>query len=148
VRTPRLRALCRVGPEAIALATEADGGTPLAKIGSSLTEAQLEAVWDAVQRLHAHRVTHRQLTADRILLDHGDEVKLLDPGGGDVAASDLQLRLDTSQLLAELATLVGPDRAAALALRKGAGAAELTALVPLLQPVVLARSTRATVRRH
>jgi glycosyltransferase 2 family protein len=148
VRTPRLRALFRVGPEAIALATEADGGTPLAKIGSSLTEAQLEAVWDAVQRLHAHRVTHRQLTADRILLDHGDEVKLLDPGGGDVAASDLQLRLDTSQLLAELATLVGPDRAAALALRKGAGAAELTALVPLLQPVVLARSTRATVHRH
>jgi uncharacterized membrane protein YbhN (UPF0104 family)/tRNA A-37 threonylcarbamoyl transferase component Bud32 len=148
VRTPRLRAMFRVGPEAIALATEADGGTPLAKIGSALTEAQLEAVWDAVQRLHAHRVTHRVLTADRILLDHGDEVTLLDPGSGDVAASDLQLRLDTSQLLAELATLVGPDRAAGLALRKGGGAGELTSLVPLLQPVVLARSTRATVRRH
>ena len=148
VHTPRLCALFRVGPEAIALATEADGGTSLAELGDSLTEAQLEAVWDAVKRLHAHRVTHRQLTGDRILLDDGDQVKLLDPGSGDVAASDLQLRLDTSQLLAELATLVGPDRAAALALRKGGGAAELTGLVPLLQPVVLARSTRATVRRR
>ena len=148
VRTPRLAAMFRVGPEAIALVTEADGGTPVAELGDSLTEAQLEAVWDAVKRLHAHRVTHRQLTADRILLDDGDQVKLLDPGSGDVAASDLQLRLDTSQLLAELATLVGPDRAAELALRKGGGAAQLTALVPLLQPVVLARSTRATLRRR
>jgi len=147
-RRALLCALFRVGPEAIALATEADGGTPLSELGSSLTEAQLAAVWDAVRRLHAHRVTHRQLTADRILLDDGDQVKLLDPGTGDVAASDLQLRLDTAQLLAELATLVGPDRAAELALRETSSSAELTGLVPLLQPVVLARSTRATVRRR
>jgi uncharacterized protein (TIRG00374 family) len=147
VRTPRLRALFRVGPEAVALATDADGGIPLAKLAGSLTDAQLEAVWDATARLHAHRVTHRMLTADRILLDDGGEVKLIDPGSGDVAASDLQVRLDVAQLLAELATLVGPDRAATLALRKG-GRDGLTTLVPLLQPVVLARSTRAFVRRH
>jgi hypothetical protein len=35
---------------------------------------------------------------------------LLDPGGGDVAASDLQIRLDVAQLLAELALVAGPDR--------------------------------------
>ena len=71
-----------------------------------------------MDRLHAHRVAHRSLTADRILIDGAGQVILLDPGGGDVAASDLQLRLDLSQLLAELAALVGPDRAADLALRK------------------------------
>ena len=43
---------------------------------------------------------------------------LLEPGNGDVAASDLQLRLDLAQLLAELALLVGPDRAAASARQK------------------------------
>src|SRR6185503_19839189 len=107
-----------------------------------------QAVWDAVKRLHAHRVTHRQLTADRILLDDGDQVKLLGPGSGDVAASDLQLRLDTSQMLAELAKLLGPGRAAALALSVAGSKDELTVVVPLLQPVVLARSSRATVRRH
>ena len=37
---------------------------------------------------------------------------LLEPGNGDVAASDMQLRLDLAQLLAELALLVGPERAA------------------------------------
>jgi glycosyltransferase 2 family protein len=72
---------------------------------------------------------------------------LLDPGDGDVAATDLQIRLDVAQLLAELALFVGPDRAAALALEK-AGAGELVAVVPLLQPVALARSTRHELRHR
>jgi glycosyltransferase 2 family protein len=97
--------------------------------------------------LHEHRVTHRSLTADRILLTGHDQVMLLDPGDGDVAASDLQVRLDLAQLLAELALYVGPERAADLALEK-AGADELVAVVPLLQRVALARSTRAALRRH
>jgi uncharacterized membrane protein YbhN (UPF0104 family) len=146
VPTPRLRALVRAGPEALVLATEEPHGTALADLAGMLTEAQLELVWDAVLRLHAHRVAHRSLTADRILIDGAGQVILLDPASGDVAASDLQLRLDLSQLLAELAALVGPDRAADLALRK-VGSAELVTLVPLLQPVVLARSTRSTLRR-
>ena len=146
VLTPRLRALLRVGPEALALATEEHHGTALAALAATLTDAQLESVWDSVDRLHAHRVAHRSLTADRILLDGAARVVLLDPGGGDVAASDLQLRLDLCQLLAELAALVGPARAADLALRK-LGPAGVVALVPLLQPVALARSTRSALRR-
>jgi uncharacterized membrane protein YbhN (UPF0104 family) len=146
VPTPRLRALVRAGPEALVLATEEPHGTALAGLAGTLTDAQLELVWDAVLRLHEHRVAHRSLTADRILIDDAGQVILLDPGIGDVAASDLQLRLDLSQLLAELAALVGPDRAADLALRR-VGPAELVTLVPLLQPVVLARSTRSTLRR-
>jgi len=147
VRTPRLRAVLRVGPEALALATDADGGTSLAQRGSAVTDAELERVWDAVLRLHAHRVTHRSLTADRIVICPDGQIKLLDPGGGDVAASDLQLRLDLAQLLAELATLTGPDRSADLAQRK-LDSSYLVNLLPLLQPVVLARSTRAFLRRH
>src|SRR5262249_60743265 len=72
---------------------------------------------------------------------------LLDPGDGDVAASDLQIRLDVAQLLAELSLYVGPDRTSRLALGKSK-AQELLAVVPLLQPVVLARSTRKALRRH
>ena len=146
VPTPRLRALVRVGPEAVAMATEHHAGTTFAELGGTLTDAQLGRAWDAVLRLHAHRVTHRALTGDRILVSDEGQVELLDPGSGDVAASDLQLRLDVSQLLAELATLVGPDRAADLALRK-IGASELIAVLPMLQPVVLYRSTRASLRR-
>jgi uncharacterized protein (TIRG00374 family) len=146
VLTPRLRALLRAGPEALVLATEEPHGTPLADLAGTLTDAHLELVWDAVLRLHGHRVAHRSLTADCILIDDAGQVILLEPGSGDVAASDLQLRLDLTQLLAEFAALVGPDRAADLALRR-IGPAELVTLVPLLQPVVLARSTRSALRR-
>ena len=147
VRTPRLRAVLRVGPEAMALATDADGGTSLAQRGSDVTDAEVGRVWDAVLRLHRHRVTHRSLTADKIVICPDGRIKLLDPGGGDIAASDLQLRLDLAQLLAELAALTGPDRAADMGQRK-LGGDDLTGLLPLLQPVVLARSTRMYLRKH
>ena len=66
-------------------------------------------------------------------------VMLLDPGDGDVAASDLQ-SLDLAQLIAELA-LFRPEKSAGLAVEK-VGGSELVAVLPLLQPVALARSTR------
>ncbi len=72
---------------------------------------------------------------------------LLDPGDGDVEASDLQIRLDVAQLLAELALIVGPDRAADLAVDK-MSADDLVAVVSLLQPVALARPTRTALRRR
>ena len=151
--TPRLRALVRVGPEAAVLAFEHHDGTTLARRNPGCSDEELGQIWDAVARLHARKVTHRGLTADRILLtgdtgDTGDsQVMLLDPGDGDVAASDLQIRLDVAQLLAELSLYVGPDRTSRLALGKSK-ADELLAVVPLLQPVVLARSTRKALRRH
>jgi len=124
-----------------------DPAHPARPADSAPTDDQLLRVWEAVLRLHAHRVTHRALTADRIMLAGDGDVVLLDPGNGDVAATDLQLRLDVAQLLAELALLVGPDRTAGLA-AKAVGADELVAVVPLLQPIVLYRSTRVAVRRR
>ena len=72
-------------------------------------------------------------------------VILLDPGNGDVAASDLQARIDLAQLIAQTALIVGQDRAAEVALAK-MGKAELPSLVPLLQPVALDRATRSELR--
>jgi uncharacterized protein (TIRG00374 family) len=145
--TPRLRALTRAGPEAIVLAYEHHDGTTLADQKSEPTRAQLSRVWDAVLRLHAHRVTHRALTADHILLTTDDRILLLDPSGGDVAATDLEIRLDLAQLIVELALRVGPDKSADLALEK-VPATELVTVVPLLQTVALSRSTRAALRRR
>jgi glycosyltransferase 2 family protein len=150
VPTPRLRAALRVGPEAAFIANSQQDGTTLADVPGPLSDEPLGRVWDAVLKLHGHRVTHRSLTADRIMLtglDGTGEVMLLDPGDGDVAATDLQLRLDLAQLTATIALLVGPERAADLAKQK-VGSAEVSNLVPLLQSVVLHRSTRAALRRH
>jgi uncharacterized membrane protein YbhN (UPF0104 family) len=147
VPTPRLRAVVRVGPEATVLAYDHYDGTTLAEKTPGGSDAELRSIWDAMHEMHVHRVTHRSLTADRILLTDDGRVMLLDPGDGDLAASDLQIRLDTAQLIAELALTVGTRRAADLALEK-AGAGELVTVVPLLQPVALARSTRAALRRR
>jgi glycosyltransferase 2 family protein len=148
VATPRLRALLRVGPEAAVLATDHHPGVTLADLAEEPTDEQLDHVFDTVIQLHRHRVTHRALTADHIMLTGAgsDGVMLLDPGDGDVAASDLQVRLDLAQLTTTLALLVGPERAADSA-RKKVGDAEVAGLVPLLQPVVLHRSTRAALRK-
>jgi len=145
--TPRLRALIRVGPEAAALAYDHHQGTTLARRNPGCSDAELRQIWDAMDRLHARHVTHRGLTADRILFTDDGQAMLLDPGDGDVAATDLQVRLDVAQLLAELSLYVGPDRSAGVALEK-TGADELVTVVPLLQPVVLARSTRKALRRR
>jgi glycosyltransferase 2 family protein len=151
VATPRLRALLRVGPEAAVLATDHCPGVTLADLPKAPTDVQLGRIFDTVLQMHKHRVTHRALTADHIMLTRdgngSDGVMLLDPGDGDVAATDLQVRLDLAQLTASLALLVGPERAAATA-RAKMGDADVAGLVPLLQPVVLHRSTRAALRRH
>ncbi len=149
VQTPRLRAMMRVGPEAAVLAIDHHAGKTLAELPAPPSDEQLKLVWDALLQLHKHRVTHRSLTADRIVIGQNgaDDVALLEPGDGDVAATDLQLRLDTAQLAATLALLVGADRAAELTVEK-VGRAEAISLVPLLQPVALYRSTRAALRQH
>ncbi len=152
VCTPQLETVVRIGPDATAIATEHLDGVTLADTGADTTDQQLSAIWDTVLRLHQHHVTHRALTADRILLLKADQagagppaVALLDPGNGDVAATDLQFRLDLAQLIAETALIVGPERAASLAIEK-IPQDELLSLVSLLQPVALYRSTRASLR--
>ena len=147
VPTPRLRTLVRVGPDAAVLAYDHWEGTALAQRNPGYTDAELGRIWDTVTQLHAHHVTHRGLTADRIVFTAGDRVMLLDPGDGDVAASDLQIHLDLAQLIAELALIVGPEKSAGLAVERVAGS-ELVAVLPLLQPVALARSTRKLLRHR
>jgi glycosyltransferase 2 family protein len=147
VPTPRLRTLVRVGPDAAVLAYDHHEWTSLAERNHGCTDEELGRVWDAVTRLHAHHVAHRGLTADRIVFTPVGRVMLLDPGDGDVAASDLQLRLDLAQLIAELALVVGPEKSARLAVER-VGRSELMAVLPLLQPVALVRSTRHELRRR
>jgi uncharacterized membrane protein YbhN (UPF0104 family) len=81
----------RAGPQACRWLAQRDPGC---------SDAELSQVRDAVGRLHARKVMHRGLTADRILLTDDGQAMLLDPGDGDIAASDLQIRLDVAQVVA------------------------------------------------
>jgi uncharacterized membrane protein YbhN (UPF0104 family) len=147
VTTPRVVASVPVGSEAAALAFQPIDGVPLSSRGAAVTDEELREVWRAVHRLHAHRVTHGALTADRILLLPGPGAALLEPEQGEVAAGELAARLDDAQLLAEFGLLAGADRAAAMAVAE-AGAEDAARTAPLLQQVALQRSTRAALRSH
>jgi glycosyltransferase 2 family protein len=144
--TPRLCGLTRAGPEAVAVADEHHDGTTLAELAAPPTDAELSRIWDAVGQLHAHRITHGALTADRILLSPDGQVLLLDLSSGEVAATDLEIRLDLVQFITELARFAGPGRTADLAAAR-LGATEVAALVPLLQTIVLAPATKAVLSR-
>ena len=146
VPTPRLRTLAQVGAEAAMLAYDHCVGTTLAE-RDRCTDAELKCVWDTVTRLHAHHVTHRGLSADRIMFAADGQVMLLNPGDGDVAASELQVHLDQAQLMVELALHVGPEKSAQLAIEQ-IGGNGLATVLPLLQPVALVRSTRHALRRR
>jgi len=138
----------RVGPDAAVIATDHVEGRTLAELGAATTDEQLRRVWDAVLQLHSHQVTHRALTDDRIMVVAGsgsEQIALLEPGNGDVAATDLQFRLDLAQLIAQTALVVGADRAAGVAAEK-VPKDGLLGVVPLLQPVALYRSTRSALR--
>jgi glycosyltransferase 2 family protein len=145
--TPRLCALVRAGPEAVALAHEHHDGVTLAELGREPADAELRAIWDAVRELHSGRVTHGALTADRILLTGDGGVMLLDMSDGEVAATDLEVQLDLVQFVTELAIYAGPGRTAELVVGQ-LGSREVAALVPLLQTVVLAPSTKAALSRN
>jgi len=147
VPTPRLRTVIRVGADAAVLGYEHCAGITLARTNPGCTDEELGRIWDTVTRLHGNHVTHRALTADRIMFTPDHQVMLLDPGDGDVAASELQVRLDLAQLIVELALYVGPEKSARVAIEK-VQADELLTVLPLLQPVVLVRSTRHALRRR
>lgn len=147
VATPRLLATSEVGSEAALLAYEHVPGRPLAELpGDRITDALLTRVWEQLRLLQNHRLAHRRLVAASILVGDDGRVHLVGLRAGETAAGDLVLRIDLAQLLTELALRAGPERAVRTA-APVFGADALAAAVPLLQTVVLARSTRAALRR-
>jgi uncharacterized membrane protein YbhN (UPF0104 family) len=73
-------------------------------------------------------------------------VILTDLRGGEIAAGDLLLRMDVAQLVTTLGLRVGAERAVASAVGV-LGPDAVADCLPMLQPIALTRSTRATLRR-
>jgi uncharacterized membrane protein YbhN (UPF0104 family)/tRNA A-37 threonylcarbamoyl transferase component Bud32 len=145
--TPRLLATSEVGSEAALLAYEYVPGRTLAELpAEELTDDLLVAVWSLLGTLQRHRLAHRRLVAESVLIDPAGRPYLIDLRTGETAAGDLALRIDLAQLLTDLALRVGTERAVSTA-ASVLGPEALAAAVPLLQKVVLSRSTRTALRK-
>ncbi|MFI2909099.1 lysylphosphatidylglycerol synthase domain-containing protein [Streptomyces sp. PDY-4] len=144
---PKLIATSELGPDAVMLVYEHSGGRTLDSLpDEEITDDLLRDTWRQVQALQSRRIAHRRLGGDAILVDRSGTVILTDLRVGEIAAGDLLLRMDTSQLLVTLGLRVGAERAVASALSV-LGPDTVADCLPMLQPIALSRSTRGTLRR-
>ncbi|MFI8302086.1 YbhN family protein [Streptomyces sp. NPDC085927] len=144
---PKLIAMSELGPDAVMLVYEHSGGRTLDSLpDEEITDALLRDTWRQVQALQSRRIAHRRLVGDAILVDRSGTVILTDLRAGEIAAGEVLLRMDISQLLVTLGLRVGAERAVASALSV-LGPDAVADCLPMLQPIALSRSTRATLRR-
>ncbi|MFD2688316.1 YbhN family protein [Streptomyces phyllanthi] len=144
---PKLIATSELGPDAVMLVYEHTGGRTLDSLADEeITDDLLRDTWNQVRALQSRRIAHRRLVGDAILVDRSGNVILTDLRVGEIAAGDLLLRMDVSQLLTTLGLRVGAERAVASAVSV-LGPDAVADCLPLLQPIALSRSTRATLRR-
>ncbi|MER5180411.1 lysylphosphatidylglycerol synthase transmembrane domain-containing protein [Streptomyces sp. NPDC002896] len=144
---PRLIATSELGPDAVILVYEHLGGRTLDAVpDEEITDALLHDTWRQVKALQSRRIAHRRLAGDAILVDPSGKVMLTDLRGGEIAAGDLVLRMDIAQLLTTLGLRVGAERAVASAVAV-LGPDAVADCLPMLQPIALTRTTRATLRR-
>lgn len=111
-----------------------------------ITDELTRNAWEQVRALQSRRIAHRRLTGDALVVDRSGNVILTDLRGGEIAAGDLVLRMDVAQLLATLGLRVGAERSVASAVSV-LGPDIVADCLPLLQPIALSRSTRATLRK-
>ncbi|WP_322501399.1 lysylphosphatidylglycerol synthase domain-containing protein [Streptomyces rochei] len=144
---PKLIATSELGPDAVMLVYEHTGGRTLDSLSDEeITDELLRGTWEQVRALQSRRIAHRRLVGDAILVDRSGTVILTDLRIGEIAAGDLLLRMDVSQLLVTLGLRVGAERAVASAVAV-LGPDAVADCLPMLQPIALSRSTRATLRR-
>ncbi len=146
VRTPTLVATCEVGPYAALLAFEHVDARHLASIDpSDITDATLCDAWEQLGRLRLARIAHRGINDQSLLVGVDGAVHVQAVRGGEIAASELALRIDVAQLLTTLALVVGAERAVAAAVDT-VGTRPLVEALPVLQPLALTLTSRQAVR--
>ncbi|MEV3989262.1 lysylphosphatidylglycerol synthase transmembrane domain-containing protein [Streptomyces sp. NPDC049837] len=144
---PKLIATSELGPDAVMLVYEHLGGRSLDALDDKeITDEVVRGAWQQVKALQSRRIAHRRLTGDALLVDRSGKVIITDLRGGEIAAGDLVLRMDIAQLLTTLGLRVGAERAVAAAV-DALGPDRVADCLPLLQPIALSRSTRATLRK-
>lgn len=150
---PKLIATSELGPDAVMLVYEHLGGRSLDSLADEeITDELSRNAWQQVRALQSRRIAHRRLTGDALVVDRSGSdgpagtVTLTDLRGGEIAAGDLVLRMDIAQLLTTLGLRVGAERSVASAVAV-LGPDAVADCLPLLQPIALSRSTRATLRK-
>jgi uncharacterized membrane protein YbhN (UPF0104 family) len=119
-RVPEVLAASTLGPSHDAVViTRAPGGLPLADLRpGQVTDALLEDLFAQMMKLRSAAISHGALSPRTIVADPGQDIATLtDFRNGTSAASVFVLDQDLAGVMASAALAVGPERAAASAVR-------------------------------
>jgi uncharacterized membrane protein YbhN (UPF0104 family)/tRNA A-37 threonylcarbamoyl transferase component Bud32 len=151
VRTARVLGMSQVKDTMVLVYQRPLAARPLVELREDeVSNEVLDAIWAEVERAHSAGVSHRSLSADTILVAFDDALGtplawLTSWELGEVATGEFAKRVDRAQVFAMQAALVGSDRAVDAATR-ALGEDEVAQVAPLLQGLVLPRSTRQAIR--
>lgn len=151
VNSPDLRGIARSDESIVLLGEHVDGAQNLSDYTiDRVTDEVMDHAWRQLGRAHAAGLSHRNLSAETVLLvGEGPEEGTVYINGweqGDIASSTLSRRIDEIQMLTLFAVRVGADRACEAAAR-ALGRDHLAALAPLLQGVALPPETQVEARK-
>jgi undecaprenyl-diphosphatase len=148
VAVPAVRQVIKTADGSALLVMDRVDGSALDQIPEQrLSDTMLRKLWEQVDRLHRARIAHRSLRAANIVADGTGRPWVVDFSFSELGATQRQMALDTAELLASLAAIIGAERAVATAAAV-IGSDSLAAAVPLLQPLALSAGTRRAVARQ
>ena len=148
VAVPAVRQVIKDGGGSALLAMTRVDGSSLAQLPvPRVSDELLRELWRQVDGLHRARIAHRSLRAANIVADAAGRPWIVDFSFSELGATQRQIALDTAELLASLASIVGADRAVGNAAAV-IGPERVAAAVPLLQPLALSASTRRAIARQ
>lgn len=148
IRTPSIIGVCHIAGASWALIQEGLSGASLDKVDpATITDDQLEQVWQLVQKLHEKRIAHRDLRTANILRDAKNNLWLIDFGFSELSPSKQGVARDCVEMLASMTCLVGPERAVA-ASRSVLTRAQLASLLPYVQYSVLSGATTKLLKKY
>ena len=148
VAVPAVRQVIKTGDGSALLVMDRVDGSALDQIPvQRLSDTMLRKLWEQADRLHRARIAHRSLRAANIVADGTGQPWVVDFSFSELGATPRQMALDTAELLASLAAIIGADRAVATAAAV-IGPDGMAAAVPLLQPLALSAGTRRAVGRQ
>jgi glycosyltransferase 2 family protein len=147
VRTPHLRTVATVEPDALLLAYEMVDGRSLDRVTDPCSDTLLHGIWEQVAILRRERIAHRDLRRANIFVDDRGRPWIIDFGFSELAATDDMLNQDVAELLASTACIVGPERAVDAAI-DGIGAEGVGAALPYLQMPAFPGATREALHEQ
>ncbi len=134
------------GPRGALVAWVDVGGRSLPSVQpDDISGEVLADLWRSVAILQKHKLAHRLLRTDNVLLDKNKQAWLVGFSLGELGATDRQLAIDVAELLVSLSVQIGTDRAVSSAVA-GLGPATLERAAPYVQPLAVSGATRGKAR--